>query len=245
MKRLLTSLALMSCLTVGTATSAHAAIFVDQAPDTTTQFAKTPLSDFGAARQPQQGDVFSLSQGVEKINAVWYGGYISDDFFLARPPLTTDDFTVDFFAVTGGVAATSSSASFSGVDLEVTRIDTGISLPPDPTDPNELKFELYRYQAVLDFAAIGAVLLPLNDYLFSVAANSTGTADTNWYWLSSPDGSNVSKARGGPPGNANAWTTPGLNLAYTLSAPTPPTVSIFLAGLVFLGWVHRIHRKSA
>ena len=245
MTRHLATLALLSCVCVaaGTATSAHAITFVNQAPDTTTNFAAIHTSDFGSATQTQQGDVFSLSLSVEKINAVWYGGYISDDLFFARAPLTTDNFEVDFFAVSGGTVATSPVASFSGLDLAVTRTNTSITLPPDPSPP-DLKFELYRYEASLDFTAINSVL-PIGDYLFSVVNDSNGATDTNWYWLSSLQGDDLSKFRSAPPGNTNAWVNGTDNLAYTLTAPTPSTVSIFLVGLIFIGSIRYLSRKPS
>jgi len=62
MSRHLATLALMTCVAAGSFTSVHAVTFVDQAPDTTTNFAPIPTSDFGAAGQPPAVGEYNTGQ---------------------------------------------------------------------------------------------------------------------------------------------------------------------------------------
>jgi len=248
-KRYLTAFALSSCLTAGLA---QATTFVDQQPDITTNFAPILLSDFSVPIQV--GDKFLLSETLNPnaIKASWYGGYVTDNVNFAAPPLVVDDFTVNIFSIVAGVTETSPIATFSGADLSVTRTATGTSLPPDPSPP-DLKYELFEYSATLDFTAISVTLPPLEEYLFSVVNDSTGTANTNWYWAISEDGIGGVQAqfRSGPQNSAIPWQNfdngqgNGVAMAFTLrSAPTPTTASMLVLALGVLGAIKTSAKKK-
>lgn len=246
MNRLSAVLAITAFSVAGFAAPASAVTIVNQPP----QIGNTGAflaSDFAVPRQA--GDRFNLGLEVNDTNLVsarWYGIYALNGA-TPEPPPVSDDFTANFYAISGAIVDTSPIVSLNGADLTVQRS----AVPVD----SAFGFGVFEYSSTFSLGA--GVVLPAGDYLFSVVNDLRGAVGvppgTAWFWRTSLTGVASQPRAADRPGQLTdnaAWTDftsfGGVRTAYRLTVnaiPSPSSSSMAILGLALVTTLASRRRK--
>lgn len=175
-------------------------------------------------------DTFILTTATRFNTVEWFGVYA----FANTTP--ADNFTISFFATTGG---TPNSTPIAGLSFDV-----GSAVNRTPTGTTQaVNLREYLYQAVLP----NSVLLGPGTYGISIVNDTTAAVDDDWAWsVSNGNGQHFFRTQ---PGSVWSQSTNG-DLSFRLvnnssAVPEPGTIGLVGMGLLPLAGIVRRRRKMA